>query len=505
MTNSGTALGVLISLLGSFGHSFGLTLQRKAHIQRQQKYSLVNYNTQENSSVQNNNPPPLYKDTLWTLGFVIYLVSSSVCPVFVLIYLPVFVAAPLSAVNLVANTLCAGLVLDFTITWRDYRETIFVTTGAVWMAIFSNIKEKSRSLDDLLKLYKRPVFIVYFSIYELAVISLIIYELYLRSQYRLHREHLSVLRSQNGFIRDSSEESSIELDVEQRKSSIKNSESDLENPLFYIGTEPDKTHFNSANSPKYERLNNEVDLGEVESRLAQSLSRKNNKSNESYNGYISSSSKSVTNNAENSYLNSTISENTPLLENGGFPISPNYKESGQTKVILSSEFSEPHKQLGAKSLTKYDKKHEETRQLLKTIKKIENKSGLLSGFISGLICSQSILFTKSSIELVSLTLKGKNQFNNIYSWILLTALISAALGNLYYFNRGLRLTSTIVMIPLAFCSFTVSALTSSLIYYNQFNQLTPFKLSMAGVGLLLIFTGVALLASRQKIETPKLT
>lgn len=49
--------------------------------------------------------------------------------------------------------------------------TILIAGGAILIAFFGIVPEQTRSLEDLLALFKRPAFIAYFSILGFVVIS----------------------------------------------------------------------------------------------------------------------------------------------------------------------------------------------------------------------------------------------------------------------------------------------------------------------------------------------
>jgi hypothetical protein len=42
--------------------------------------------------------------------------------------------------------------------------TIFIAGGAIMIAFFGIVPEQTRSLEDLLQLFRRPTFIIYFSV-----------------------------------------------------------------------------------------------------------------------------------------------------------------------------------------------------------------------------------------------------------------------------------------------------------------------------------------------------
>ncbi|RKP35993.1 magnesium transporter, partial [Dimargaris cristalligena] len=122
---------------------------------------------------------------------------------------------------------------------------------------------------------------------------------------------------------------------------------------------------------------------------------------------------------------------------------------------------------------------------------LELLCGLLYGILSGMISSQSLLFTKSGIELLLITLlEGDNQFGNPVTWLIVGALVFTALLQLYYLNRGLELCDTLILAPLAFCSYNVSTLFNGLVYYNQFRALQHFQLLLVLVGVLVLSAGV---------------
>ncbi|KAJ1848020.1 hypothetical protein LPJ70_001234, partial [Coemansia sp. RSA 2708] len=123
-------------------------------------------------------------------------------------------------------------------------------------------------------------------------------------------------------------------------------------------------------------------------------------------------------------------------------------------------------------------------------------SGFLSAVISGLICSQTLLLAKSGIGLVLLTVHGDMQFNDPLAIAIVVGLVVTALANLYYIQRALRLCSTLTVVPLCYCSSSLSALLSSLVYFDQIRLLTPIQISMIAAGIVLLAAGVLLLSMK---------
>ncbi|SAL96567.1 hypothetical protein [Absidia glauca] len=123
--------------------------------------------------------------------------------------------------------------------------------------------------------------------------------------------------------------------------------------------------------------------------------------------------------------------------------------------------------------------------------------GISFGVMSGNISSQSMLFAKSGIELIILTVVHKmNQLQYALTWILLIMMVVTAILQLFYLNKGLRLCDTVVLIPLSSCAFNVSCLFNGLVYYNQWNRLFWWQLLLVMVGVTITISGVLILSWR---------
>ncbi|KAJ2391618.1 hypothetical protein H4S02_001233 [Coemansia sp. RSA 2611] len=348
-------LGVGASVAGSLGHSLGMTLQKRAHMQHEAA----------------SPGRPLWKDRQWQLGLLLYLFSSTAPPTIALSMLPVFVAAPLAAVGLVANAVFARYILDSTFARTDAMGTLLVTMGSCCVALFGAIDEPPLSLGQLLRLYKRPAYVLFFSVYALLVAVLIVAEMGWRRRYARASEAAGSAMPPNV-------------------------------PLGSVG------------APR--------GAGHVEAE--------------------------------------------PLLRTS--PAGYSSVEYGAGVEIKSTR---------AEQVARY-------------------VSGFLSAVISGLICSQTLLLAKSGIGLVLLTVHGDMQFNDPLAIAIVVGLVVTALANLYYIQRALRLCSTLTVVPLCYCSSSLSALLSSLVYFDQIRLLTPIQISMIAAGIVLLAAGVLLLSMK---------
>ncbi|KAI8092535.1 magnesium transporter NIPA-domain-containing protein [Halteromyces radiatus] len=121
--------------------------------------------------------------------------------------------------------------------------------------------------------------------------------------------------------------------------------------------------------------------------------------------------------------------------------------------------------------------------------------GISFGVFGANISSQAMLFAKSGLELLILTVfHGENQFIYPLTWVIVIALIFTAVLQLYYLNRGVQLCDTIILVPLNFCSFNVSCLFNGLVYYNQWDRLYWWQVVLVLAGIVILVWGVLIIS-----------
>lgn len=136
-------------------------------------------------------------------------------------------------------------------------------------------------------------------------------------------------------------------------------------------------------------------------------------------------------------------------------------------------------------------------RLLKFQGRIRILRGMCYGFVSGILSAHSLLLAKSAVELLVLTIVDRvNQFNRWQSWVILIAMISLALTQLFYLHRGLKLCSTSVLYPFVFCIYNITAILDGLIYFRQASQLAGYHAGLIALGTIILLSGVLCLSWR---------
>ncbi|KAJ1871376.1 hypothetical protein H4R99_006301 [Coemansia sp. RSA 1722] len=449
MSSSRILLGVSASVAGSLGHSLGMTLQKRAHMRLEALANHSNNNNQSNSNSRGSmQTSKMWKDPEWQFGLALYLISSTIPPTIALSMLPVFVAAPLAAVGLVANAVFAKYILSSSFARTDALGTLLVSVGSCCVAAFGAIDEPPLSLDELLLLYKRPAYIMYFVVYMGVVSGMIFAEIYWR------RKHCLLSGNRSG----------------------------ADTSVGVGDTVSSRVALRAVSSARFIATNLDRDSGP---------------------GYDSTPL------ASDNFDSSSCrwrEEGTPLLDSqtAGTPsplpetdyasttVSPSLGSNDAVDEMYRRHFSQTNDHLTL--LSQGEHKTTRAEQVAKYI------SGFLSAIISGLICSQTLLLAKSGIGLVLLTLHGDSQIGDPLALAIVAGLIITALANLYYIQRALGLCSTLTVVPLCYCSSSLSALISSLVYFDQLRLLSFLQITMISVGIVLLASGVVLLSSKADSE-----
>ncbi|KAM6498109.1 hypothetical protein JOM56_006057 [Amanita muscaria] len=352
MTN--IALGISIGLIACCVQSLGLTIQRKSHV------------------LDQSLPPHLqtveYRRPLWLLGFAIFISSNIIGSFVQIASLPVVILAPLGAVSLLWNAFFARIILGDVFSPWLVLGTLLIAGGAVLIAMFGIVPEQTRSIEDLLELFRRPTFVAYFAILgATVVICLAITHLV---DYSLARRHLLTTTLPNT--------STISL---------------------------------------------------------------------------------ATNGIE-----AVATERTPLLDPKTTPPS-----RGSLFAKLQSKYN-------ADDLGKLN----HTRLLV----------ALSYASFSGILSGMCLLFAKSGIELLLLTVKGNNQFWRWEAWLLILGLVVFALLQMWYLQKALIFAGPTHVCPCAFCFYNLSSIVNGLVYFDQFSLIPTLHLILVSIGIVVLLAGV---------------
>ncbi|KAJ6509529.1 hypothetical protein C8R47DRAFT_1099049 [Mycena vitilis] len=375
LAGSHIALGISIGLLASFIQSLGLTIQRKSHVL--------------NESLPEHEQRVEHRRPLWLLGFAIFISSNIVGSLVQIASLPVVILAPLGAVSLLWNAFFARLLLGDVFSPWMVLGTLFIAGGAILIAIFGIVPEPTRSLEDLLELFRRPAFVVYFSLLgAFVLVALIITHL---TEYSFSRR---LARNNVRAISPPDTPASAPSHVPENPSTLTTGVTDI-------------------------------------------------------------------------VTEAITTERTPLLDRKSNPSS--------TSVASSRSPSRSPRHAGP-----------EMRAVHRTRLILAISYASFSGIISGMC----LLFAKSGVELLLLTLGGHNQFWRWQAWVLVLGLVVFALLQLWYLHKALILADPTLVCPSAFCFYNLSSIVNGLVYFDQFSLIPPLHLGLVVLGIFVLLGGV---------------
>lgn len=123
-------------------------------------------------------------------------------------------------------------------------------------------------------------------------------------------------------------------------------------------------------------------------------------------------------------------------------------------------------------------------------------NGYIYAFISAVFSAFSLLLAKSSIQILSTAFLNKD-WNSLLDpkiLLLLSIFFSLALTQLYLLNKSLALISTAILYPLIFFIYNITSMINSLIFFNQWSQLSLYSFTVLLLGIALVLCGVFLLS-----------
>ncbi|KAF8640532.1 hypothetical protein AX17_000194 [Amanita inopinata Kibby_2008] len=109
---------------------------------------------------------------------------------------------------------------------------------------------------------------------------------------------------------------------------------------------------------------------------------------------------------------------------------------------------------------------------------------------SGILSGMCLLFAKSGVELLVLTIRGNNQFWRWQAWVLVLGLVMFALLQLWYLHKALVLAGPTLVCPSAFCFYNLSSIVNGLVYFDQFSLIPRPHLFLVILGIIVLLGGV---------------
>lgn len=409
----------------------GLTIQRKSHLIAAKKPIEAR--------------PPEWRQPIWVVGFLIFIVANIGGTVFQIGALPIVMLAPLGAVSLLYNALLAKFLLHDALGPTMVLGTALILIGAVLVGYFGAMQEPPHTLDELLALFGRPAFIGLATLLFMALVCVLF--LAHLADWQLTMQLQRIAQGVNPSLRTTRSKSKSKSNDRKAKSANRLSRR-WSAPMLAPLDEVSETTSGVA-----------TPVLEVRDREAQQLGGPRDY------GSISSTLDRAGKGSQRprrSSLSSRSSTSSSAIEDDDVKV-PDEASIARTRLALAVAFA------------------------------------AVSGTLSGLC----LLLAKSGVELLVLTFGlGKNQFNRFGSWALVVIMIVAALAQLWYLNKALKMADPTLVCPLAFCFYNTSSIALGLVYFNQLDNLTTSSLLLVILGTAILLAGVFIVSTKPEAIAP---
>lgn len=430
-------------MAASFVQSLGLTIQRKSHLQ--------------NDALPLASRRSDWHRPLWLIGFTIYFTSNILGSIFQIGALPLVILGPLGAVSLLWNAILARFLLGDLFSYHLFIGTILIAGGAVLIGYFGVVPEPAHPLEELIKLYSRPAFIIEFVVLCIGI-AVVCASAHL-SEWRLEKR-----------LRE-------ELEAELERDEVYGKAEGV------AGSTDDLDGVPHGNGPRSGRRRS---LGRKFRPRALSLPTP---------GHTTSLSRR------------SLDTSVPQTAIPQTPLSPTSQDSLLSPVSSSSipppAFVAPTIAVATPVAPPAEEKplppHFSSTSVARTRLVLGVAYGSASGTLSG-IC---LLFAKTGVELLILTVVGvENEFVKWQTWVIVGALVGAAVLQLWYLNKALRLVGPTLICPLAFCFYNLSGILNGLVYYDQVKLLSGLQIGLVVLGTAVLLTGVWVVSIRAGSPAP---
>ncbi|PWZ03786.1 hypothetical protein BCV70DRAFT_23099 [Testicularia cyperi] len=435
------ATAIILGLVASFIQSLGLTIQRKSHLL--------------NESLPTTRRKTEWRRPLWLIGFLIFLVANIGGTVFQIGALPIVMLAPLGAVSLLYNAVLARFLLNDLLSRYMVIGTALIATGAVLIGYFGVVPSPPHNLDELLDLYARPTFVAFATIFTflflgvLAISHLTEWQLHSSSQKpsfhaRPSKPKHRMPGSRNRLRRRWSAPTLAPV------AEVSENSSGIATPV--LTGEDEHTRLASHLSPQQ--------LATVLGRTVVSASP------------VSPSSASSPLNGHG-----TPAASTPKR---------NYGSLGRSNSIATAN----RRKKPTLDVPRLELREDEQRMDAETVRATKLGLAVAYGGASGTLSGACLLLAKSGVELLMLSFAGHNQFGRWQSWFLIGVLLAAALLQLWYLNKALKLADPTLVCPLAFCFYNTSSIALGLVYFDQIGALAWYDILLVALGTAVLLSGV---------------
>jgi len=119
---------------------------------------------------------------------------------------------------------------------------------------------------------------------------------------------------------------------------------------------------------------------------------------------------------------------------------------------------------------------------------------------SGMIGTQSVLFSKTLSTLLRVTLGGNSQIESWFTWVIIILFLITSTFWITRLNKALKFFPAMMIVPTMQISWTFFSIVSGMLYFQEYKDFTMWNGIMFAIAVMIIFFGVFLLTKMRAIE-----
>lgn len=137
-------------------------------------------------------------------------------------------------------------------------------------------------------------------------------------------------------------------------------------------------------------------------------------------------------------------------------------------------------------------------------KRLNKMLPLFCASLSGLIGAQSVLFAKSTIEILKSAGRGNPEFKSFATYAIIISMFMAIFGQIHWLAVGLEKFDAVVIVPVFQCVFVLFTIIAGAAYFGEFRDFNSLQQIFFPLGVLLLVIGVVGLAKHKSRSAEEL-
>ena len=119
---------------------------------------------------------------------------------------------------------------------------------------------------------------------------------------------------------------------------------------------------------------------------------------------------------------------------------------------------------------------------------------------AGTIGGQSLLFAKSVVELIKSAFKGSDAFWHYQTYFIIVMLALCLVLQVHFLNGGLKFFDSLYVIPVYQSYWILAGVIGGLVYFGEWEAMTPYESRMFLFGIVVTFCGLYILTRKESPE-----